>query len=280
MASRYSVRLHRGANQFLSATRDWLLEREAENNVVLSVAHLLTTADHPFREPVYLASITERGKLIGCAVAAPPDGLELTELPEGVAAELVPGIARTRPDLPWVGAVRNVALEFARAWVAGIGGDWHLRHDWMEFRLDEVVAPRLAPGRLRLAGMADWPLLRTWAPGYAEDTNTPFDVSGFLERRLRRRELHVWDHDGPKSFVTMSGNTPNGVQISSVYTPPEFRSNGYASNAVAAASRGALAAGAAFCVLFADPEPAQPARIYRSIGYRPIRDHLVIVFSR
>ena len=43
---------------------------------------------------------------------------------------------------------------------------------------------------------------------------------------------------------------------------------------------GALAAGAAFCVLFADPEPAQPARIYRSIGYRPIRDHLVIVFSR
>ena len=83
-----------------------------------------------------------------------------------------------------------------------------------------------------------------------------------------------------ESFVTMSGNTPNGVQISSVYTPPEFRGNGYASNAVAAASRGALAAGAAFCVLFADPEPAQPARIYRSIGYRPIREHLVIVFSR
>ena len=247
---------------------------------MLSIAHLLTSADHPFREPLYLASIADRGGLIGCAVAAPPDGLELTELPEGVAAELVPGIARTRRDLPWVGAIRRVALEFARAWVAKVGGDWQLRHDWMEFRLDEVVAPRTAPGRLRLAGIADWPLLRTWAPGYATDTNTPVDVSGFLERRLRRRELHVWDHDGAKSFVTLSGNTPNAVQISSVYTPREFRGNGYASNAVAAASRGAIAAGAAFCVLFADPEPAQPARIYRSIGYRPIRDHLVIVFSR
>lgn len=280
MASRYSVRLYRGANQFLSATRDWLLEREAENNIVLSVAHLLTTSDHPFREPLYLASIKERSKLIGCAVAAPPDGIELTELPEGAAAELVPGIARMRPDLPWVGAARPVALEFARAWVAKVGGSWQLRHDWMEFRLDEVVAPRPAPGRLRLADDSDWPVLRTWAPGYAADTHTPVDVSGFLERRLRRRELHVWDHDGAKSFVTMSGNTPNAVQISSVYTPREFRGNGYASNAVAAASHGALAAGAAFCVLFADPEPAQPARIYRSVGYRPIREHLVIVFPR
>jgi GNAT superfamily N-acetyltransferase len=280
LASRYDVRLHRGASQFLSAARDWLLEREAENNIVLSIAHLLTTADHPFREPFYLASITERGKLVGCGVAAPPDGIELTELPEGAAAELVPGLAGARPDLPWVGAARRVALEFAHAWAAKVGGNWQLRHEWMEFRLDEVVAPRAAPGRLRLGNSADWPLLRTWAPGYAADTNTPVDVSGFLERRLRRRELHVWDHDGAKSFVTMSGNTPNAVQISSVYTPREFRGNGYASNAVAAASQGALAAGASFCVLFADPEPAQPARIYRSIGYRPIRDHLVIVLSR
>jgi hypothetical protein len=94
LASRYDVRLHRGASQFLSAAHDWLLEREAENNIVLSVAHLLTTADHPFREPLYLASIKERGKLMGCAVAAPPDGIELTELPEGAAAELVPGVSR------------------------------------------------------------------------------------------------------------------------------------------------------------------------------------------
>jgi len=247
---------------------------------VLSIAHLLTTADHPFREPLYLASITERSQLLGCAVAAPPDGIELTELPEGAAAEIVPSVAPARPDLPWVGATRRVGLEFARAWVATAGGSWQLRHEWMEFRLDEVAAPRPAPGRLRLAETADWPLLRSWAPGYAADTNTPVDVSGFLERRLRRRELHVWDHRGPKSFVTLSGNTPNAVQISSVYTPRRFRGQGYASNAVAAASRAALAAGAKFCVLFADPEPAQPARIYRSLGFSPIRDHVVIVFSR
>ena len=280
MASGYTVRLHRDAGEFLSATRDWLLAREAENNIVLSIAHLLTTKDHPFGEPLYLASLAEHGELIGCAVAAPPDGIELTDLPQGAAAVLVPGIARLRPDLPWVGAARPVALEFAREWVATNGGRWQVRHDWTEFRVDQVIVPRPAPGRLRLGGRADWPLLRSWAPGYAADTNSPVDVSSFLERRLRRGELHVWDHDGPRSFVTLSGTTPNAVQISSVYTPTEFRGHGYASNAVAAASAGALAAGAAFCVLFTDREPARPARIYRSIGYRPIRDHLVIVLSR
>jgi hypothetical protein len=257
-----------------------LLEREAENNVVLAVAHLLTTADHPFGEPLYLASVTEGSKLIGCAVAAPPDGIEITELPAGVAAELVPSIAQLRPELPWVGGGRRSALEFADAWARAIGGGWQLRHEWMEFRLDEVVAPRSSPGRLRLADMADWPLLRAWAPAYAADTKPPVDVTGFLERRLRRRELHVWDHGGPKSFVTMSGNTPNGVQISAVYTPREYRGNGYASNAVAAASRRALEEGASFCVLFTEPEPAEPARIYRALGYRPIREHVVIVFTR
>ena len=280
MRSRYSVHLHRSATDFLSATRALLLEREAENNVVLAVAQLLTTTDHPFGEPLYLASVTDAGKLVGCAVAAPPDGIEVTDLPAGVAAELVPSIAKLRLELPWVGGNRRAALEFADAWVRAVGGEWQLRHEWMEFRLDEVVAPRPAPGGLRLAEMADWPLLRTWAPAYAADTKPPVDVTGFLERRLRRRELHVWDHDGPKSFVTVSGNTPNAVQISAVYTPREYRGNGYASNAVAAASRGALEAGASFCVLFTEPEPAEAARIYRSLGYRPIREHLVIVFTR
>ena len=68
--------------------------------------------------------------------------------------------------------------------------------------------------------------------------------------------------------------------MSAVYTPPRDRCRGYASNGVAAASRRALEAGAAFCVLFAEREPAQLSRIYRGIGYRPIRDHLMIELAR
>ena len=68
--------------------------------------------------------------------------------------------------------------------------------------------------------------------------------------------------------MAASGRTANSVRISAVYTPPEVRGRGYASNAVAGASRIALDAGAEYCMLVAEREPAQPARIYRALGYQ------------
>jgi hypothetical protein len=151
---------------------------------------------------------------------------------------------------------------------------------WSLFRSDAVVAPRSAPGTLRLGDESDWSWISRCAPDYTQATNTPVDVTGFLERRLRRGELHIWDNAGPKSIVTISGNTPRGVRLSGVYTPTEFRGRGYASNAVAAVTRMSLDTGADFCVLFADCDPSQPARIYRSLGYQPIRDHFVVDLAR
>jgi hypothetical protein len=249
MVDRYTIHVYDDVAGFLADTEDWLLAKEAEHNVVLANAQLLATDDHPFHDPIYLASIEEHGVLIGCAVAAPPDGLELTDLPVGVAPLLAGGVARLRRELPWVGGTRGPALEFARAWVREFGGRWHVNHDWLLFLLDGLVSPRPSPGQLRRAEAGDWPQLREWGPDYARATDTPVDVTAFLQRRLRRGELYVWDDNGPKSIV-------------------------------ASVSRDALASGARSCVLFADPEPAPPARIYRSIGYRPVFEHLLIELSR
>jgi len=244
----------------------WLMRAEDRNNQVIAVSRLLLTNDHPFRDPLYFASVKDGAAILGCALAATPDGLELTDLPAGAAQLLVPSVAEMRPTLPWVGGPSLPAREFARAWAGPGGRGWQVRHDFVVFRLNEVVAPRPVPGALRLADAHDWPLLRSWAPGYARDTGSPFDVTAFFERRLRRRELHVWDHGGPKSMVAATRNTPNGIVITAVYTPDEQRGRGYASNGVAAVSAHALVTGAAFCVLLSEPEPA---RIYRALGYQP-----------
>lgn len=275
-----TVRVYRDAAEYLADLEPWLLEKEDHHNAIISVAHLLASGTHPFREPIYLASAVDGHEVIGCALAAAPDGLELTEMPPEVAASFVASVAQVRPVLPAVGGTPATTLAFARAWTQQYGGASQLRHNWSVFRLDEVAPPAVAPGHLRLGEESDWPWISQCAPDYTKATNTAVDVSGFLQRRLRRRELHVWDHDGPKSIVTVSGNTPRGVRISGVYTPVAFRGRGYASNAVATASAMALDAGADFCVLFADREPAQPARIYRAIGYRPIRDHLWVDLIR
>lgn len=252
------------------------MRAEAENNLVLSVARLLSAPGHPFHEPYYFAAVRERGAVVGCALCAPPDGLDLTALPPGAAAALVDSVAVLHPRLRAVGGPQASALEFARAWVDECGGAWQVRHSWRLFRLDRVRAPRKTSGELRPAEQRDWPLLERWAPQYAHELGTVVDVTRVFARWLARGSLFVWDDDGAKCAVGLAGNTPNATRVAAVYTPSEFRNRGYASNAVAAAAQRALDGGARFCVLFADREAATPARIYRSVGFEPLSEHVSI----
>ena len=275
-ASGFTVQRYASAEQFLKEAAPWLLAGEAENNVVLAVAQLLVSDDHPFHEPVYLGAVKEGDRIVGCAVLPPPDHLDMTFLPAGAASLLVDSVAGVHADLTEVAGPPEPAAEFARTWTRERGGHWRVRHTWTWFQLQAVTWPRSAGGRLRVAEAADWPTVREWAPSYARDVSSSVDVATFFERRLRTRTLYVWDDGGPKCVVAVSGKTPNGVRISAVYTPEQFRNRGYASNAVAGVSQIALDAGCKFCVLFADREPSTPMRIYQNLGYRRLREHLVI----
>jgi hypothetical protein len=273
MAGGFSIRRYGNAAEFVAEVEPWLMRAEDRNNQVIAIGRLLISKDHPFRDPLFLASVLEGDGIAGGALAATPDGLELTDLPSGAAAALVPLVAEVRPALPWVGGPPDSALEFANAWRRGTGRELGIRHDFDVLRLDEVVAPPPVPGRLRLAEQRDWPTLQGWSKGYTKDTRSPVDVTAFFERRLRRRELHVWDHDGLKSMMAASPYSPNSIVITAVYTPDSHRRRGYASNGVAAVSRRALAGGVGFCVMCAE---RQAASLYRAIGYRLVRDHVMI----
>lgn len=57
-----------------------------------------------------------------------------------------------------------------------------------------------------------------------------------------------------------------------MYTPPERRGRGYASNNVAAASQAQLDSGLRFLFLYTDLSNPTSNRIYRDIGYQPVCD--------
>ena len=260
---------------FLADAEPWLLAAEAEHNLLLSVARLLTTDDHPFGGPVFFATVKEGGRIIGCALCPPPDGLELGDLPPGGASLLVESVAVLHPRLATVSGSERAAREFAEAWVDAHGGSWRSQYRGRLFKLGagEIELPPPVSGGLRLAGEQDRELLASWALRYGRTADTHVDLSGLFTRMLRRRSMFVWDDGGPRCAVAESGTTPNGTRINFVYTPDEFRNRGYASNAVAAVSARALARGCRFCVLFAEDGPA---RIYERLGYRPRRDHHIL----
>jgi len=74
------------------------------------------------------------------------------------------------------------------------------------------------------------------------------------------------------STLALSPQIAGTVRIGPVYTPPEHRRRGYASAAVAAASRQALARGASRCMLFTDLANPTSNKIYAAVGFRRFAD--------
>ncbi len=85
--------------------------------------------------------------------------------------------------------------------------------------------------------------------------------------------MYLWVVAGrPVSMVGVSGETPNGIRVAPVYTPPELRGRGYASALTAAVTQAQLDEGKRYCFLFTDLANPTSNHIYQAIGYEPVAD--------
>jgi len=75
-----------------------------------------------------------------------------------------------------------------------------------------------------------------------------------------------------RSMAAAQGPTPNGIRLSWVYTPTEYRARGFASALVAALSQHLLDGGRSFVFLFADLDFPTSNHIYQAVGYEAVSD--------
>lgn len=137
--------------------------------------------------------------------------------------------------------------------------------------LEQVSGPpRPAHGRLRPAAEPDRALLVEWMEAFYLEAGIVAAGQGatMVEAGLARGGLHIWEDDGPASFVGVNPAVGGIARVGPVYTPPARRGRGYASSAVAAVSRRALDCGASRCMLLTDLANPTSNRIYASLGYR------------
>ena len=183
-------------------------------------------------------------------------------------------------ELPGVLGPKEVAARFAERWTARHGTAGRVKTAERIFQLDQVVQPeRPAVGRWRLLGQGDRAILARWIVAFIEEAyGEPADIDdpeAVAQRWIDQvgRIGYVWEDDGEVvSFVGASGETPNGIRIGPVYTPPDRRGRGYASSLTAAASQDQLERGRRFCFLFTDLANPTSNKIYQAIGYRPVVD--------
>lgn len=264
-------------HDFFGAAQGFLAAREAEHCLLLGIAS--TIADHPdvYREP-RLWTVHEDGRVVAAALCTPPHNLILSQLDEPRWLAALAADVLASDEVPGVLGPTAAARWFADAWSARTGRAAVRVVQERIFRIDRVVAPRPVPGRCREAEERDRALLSAWWSAFTAEAlpdTPPGDPAEAADRFLRRagRVAYLWDDAGEVvALAGAGGPTPRGIRIGPVYTPPDRRGRGYASNLVAAVSQLQLASGRSFCFLFTDLANPTSNHIYQAIGYAPVVD--------
>jgi uncharacterized protein len=275
------VRRHTTVDDFLADAAPFLLRREAEHNLLFGICSAIRATPEVFAEdpPRFHTVANGSGRILAVTLRTPPFNQVISQVadPEAVdaLAEALAGDA-----LPGLLAPPEVCARFLVRWQELTGNTARLEVAERIFRLVRVIPPaRPASGSWRLAAPRDRSLVADWLVAFsAEALPEQPPIPSPRETADRwiagtYRLLYLWqDGDQIVSLVGAGGETPNGIRIGPVYTPPDARRRGYASALTAAASADQLARGRRFCFLFTDLANPTSNRIYQRIGYRPVCD--------
>lgn len=268
---------------FYDHAERWLVAREAENNLLLGIVGQLMSREHPYEDPIYLATVDdEKGRVHGCAFRTPPFKFGVTRLPDSSIPALVSDVMKVYDVLPAVLGPVDAAEAFAREWCAQKPVRTEVGMRMRIFNAEAVIEPtNPAPGRLRRAVTDEAALLTGWMAAFIQETGVAdMGAERIVQRLIAEERLFVWDDRGPRTIAAAAGETPKGVRINHVYTPPEFRRRGYATIAVARLTSLLLSRGRRCCYLYTDLANLTSNGIYQRIGYRPVADVVDLKFVR
>lgn len=276
---------HGDVLDFLTRVGDYLGAREAEHNLLLGIASTLRDAPEVYDEaPPVLASVSADGAVVAVALQTPPHNLILSEVEDLAAIDaLAEGLGGE--ELPGVVGPPGAVQRFAERWSERTGDGWEVQLEERIFRLQRVIAPLPAPGEMRPATLADRDLVVDWIVAFGEEALPEVDaarVAASVDDSLAGigRRIFLWQDGEPVSLAGAGGETPHGIRIGPVYTPPSLRGRGYASALTAAVTQAMLDEGRRFCFLYTDLANRTSNKIYQAIGYEPVTDALMVAFTR
>ncbi|MGW2561770.1 GNAT family N-acetyltransferase [Streptomyces sp. NPDC001514] len=226
---------------------------------------------------------TTEGPVGAAYLQTPPMPPQLGVMPEEAARELARALRALRDrggePLPGVTGESASARAFAQEWA---GEGYRVDHETRLFRLGELTPQHPAPeGRARPATAEEIPFAADWLSAFKVDVGgEAADFTDAARTRVSDGRLLFWEAGGrPVAMAGVSPVVAGQARIAPVYTPPELRGRGYAGAATVAATRLAQRSGASEVLLFTDLANPTSSALYQRLGYRPVTDHLELVFG-
>lgn len=276
---------HDRAERFLTAASPLLLRDEARHNLIFGVCAKLI--ESPAAYPAFhLWTVVDASGAIGGALMTAPFNLVVASPSSPVALPfLAEELHRRDVELPGVTGAIPEAEQFAAAWEQSTGVRGRLRMRQGIYSASSPRPPQGVAGRLRLARRQDRRFLLECFRAF-EDESLPVDAArGATEENVDRRlasatsGVALWEDDKPVSIAGFGGQTPNGIRIGPIYTPPELRRRGYASGLVAHLTRHLLDRGNGYCFLYTDLANPTANRIYENVGYEFVCESVDFAFE-
>jgi predicted GNAT family acetyltransferase len=267
--------LTRDPRQFEEHARAFLTDR-IERNVLMTTLMNVLSGRFAGEAPLFAYGLGDGDELRFAAMRVAPYPMLTSELDPVHAGELVELWLRQDPELPGVSGPTGTARAIAAAWSGHTGRRARCRRREALHALERLREPtRPAPGHLRLPRPDEHELLGDWAVEFTREAGV---IGGDEHARASSRSqvyrgtLRVWDNGEPVSMVGTAQRVTDVLRSAPVSPPPVGGRRGYATSAVAAVCREALAAGVQRCALFTDLANPTSNKIYAEIGFRPVTD--------
>jgi len=269
---------------FLEHAGHLLYQNEAANSLMLGLCEGMLAAVP--KNPPLLIRVVENNKTISAAIQTPPMNLIVTYADASTLKKLAEYLKEIGASFPGVVGPAQEAELFASYWTAQFGKRSQLGMGQKIYKLEKVEFPDKVDGSFRIAKTDELEIVFEWILAFTQESLPASDQRDesywreFAERAIQKQNAHFWTKNNkPVSLAFASRPTKNGISINCVYTPPDFRKNGYASAVVSHLSQKLLDTGKKFCVLYTDLSNPTSNKIYQNIGYREVSDSKHFVFD-
>ena len=257
------------------ALQEYLEKEELLNNVPLGIYNRLKTNPECFKNYQLIVASDESG-ITGYAHHTPPHPLCIAQSSVKAIQKIGDLISEEKLEISGIQGKKSLVEELLnhkpelKQKITGndIQGC---------YKLTKVIPTTHNPGMMRVATPADAPIVGEWRNGFDRDVEypqlDPKELKLWLDDRIANECIHILEVGGAPVASAIAGRTMlHGRTIGFVYTPPEQRGKGYASQLVANLSQKILDEGFKYVCLFTQMSNPTSNKIYQNIGYEWIEE--------
>ena len=235
----------------------------------------------------YFLAIGERtDEVVAACLMTPPHALQLVVFQHvpGIEKEIADQLQNLGMEINGVVGEQKTCHLFSEAWTSKSGERVKVLMDQGLYRIDAVnKGLEKSEGSWRVASKKEAEVLEEWYRLFEEETgiglSTKAEAAHKIDDFLERKEVYIWEVDGiPVSCMKKSRPSKNGITVSFVFTPKQYRGRGYARTLVAEVTDELLME-FDFVILYTDLNNATANKIYREIGYEQIANPVHLVFE-